>query len=93
MSCQARRHQDQMACGPCGVQWDVDDPEPPACGLHCVGAAARDRDPDASKAYATIFRCGNLPIGNGIMDRDADDYLGEDFTIDPDNVRHTLIMD
>lgn len=22
---------DQMICGACGMQWDVDDPNPPAC--------------------------------------------------------------
>lgn len=29
--CQARQYSDQMICGKCGVQWDVDDPEPPVC--------------------------------------------------------------
>lgn len=31
MTCQARQHNDQMMCGTCGLQWDVDDPEPPEC--------------------------------------------------------------
>ena len=29
--CQARRVGDQMCCGKCGIQWDVNDTEPPAC--------------------------------------------------------------
>lgn len=29
--CQARRYSDQMLCGTCGLAWDVNDPEPPAC--------------------------------------------------------------
>lgn len=50
MSCQARRQNDQMACGPCGVQWDLDDPSPPPCGLECVGAADPLVDEDADQA-------------------------------------------
>jgi hypothetical protein len=29
--CQAKRHSDQMVCHECGLVWDVNDPEPPAC--------------------------------------------------------------
>ena len=29
--CQARRVGDQMQCGRCGKQWDVNDPERPLC--------------------------------------------------------------
>lgn len=32
MTCTARQHNDQMCCGRCGLQWDVNDPEPPKCG-------------------------------------------------------------
>lgn len=31
MTCEARRYNDQMICGRCGLAWDVDDPEPPKC--------------------------------------------------------------
>lgn len=31
MTCHARQHSDQMLCGRCGLAWDVNDPEPPAC--------------------------------------------------------------
>ena len=30
-TCQARRIGDQMQCGRCGKQWDVNDPELPQC--------------------------------------------------------------
>lgn len=30
-TCKARQYNDQMLCGRCGLQWDVGDPEPPAC--------------------------------------------------------------
>ncbi|QDP67026.1 MAG: hypothetical protein Unbinned3138contig1000_68 [Prokaryotic dsDNA virus sp.] len=30
--CQAVQVSDQMACRPCGLVWDMNDPEPPACG-------------------------------------------------------------
>lgn len=30
-SCNAKRICDQMICGPCALQWDIDDPAPPKC--------------------------------------------------------------
>ena len=30
-TCKARREGDQMSCGQCGLQWDVDDQERPQC--------------------------------------------------------------
>lgn len=29
--CHARQYGDQMICTPCGLNWDVNDPEPPEC--------------------------------------------------------------
>lgn len=29
--CRAVRYADQMCCGRCGLTWDTNDPEPPAC--------------------------------------------------------------
>lgn len=31
-NCKAYRVSDQMLCGKCGLQWDVNDPDPPECG-------------------------------------------------------------
>lgn len=33
-SCHARQFGDQMSCVPCGLLWDVGDPEPPQCKRH-----------------------------------------------------------
>ena len=30
-NCHARQESDQMRCVPCGLVWDVNDPEPPEC--------------------------------------------------------------
>ena len=30
-NCKARRYSDQMQCDQCGLQWDVNDPDPPEC--------------------------------------------------------------
>ncbi len=30
-TCKARREGDQMCCGRCGIQWDVDDQDRPQC--------------------------------------------------------------
>lgn len=32
MTCHARQYSDQMICGPCGLQWDVNDTDAPRCG-------------------------------------------------------------
>lgn len=29
--CEARQYSDQMLCDRCGLQWDVNDPDPPCC--------------------------------------------------------------
>ncbi len=31
MTCKARQYSDQMQCGLCGLQWDVNDPDRPQC--------------------------------------------------------------
>ena len=33
MTCHARQYSDQMMCGPCALQWDVNDPHPPRCQI------------------------------------------------------------
>lgn len=75
MSCAARRQNDQMACGPCGVTWDLNDPEPPSCGLACTAAADPDLDEDAIK-YA-----GRAMSGRGEVFRRGD-VLSPDFDDD-----------
>ena len=30
-NCQARQYGDQLMCAPCGLNWDVNDPETPEC--------------------------------------------------------------
>lgn len=31
MTCQARRYNNSMMCGACGLTWDVKDKDPPEC--------------------------------------------------------------
>jgi hypothetical protein len=33
-ACHARQYGDQTQCGPCGLAWDTNDPEPPQCGRY-----------------------------------------------------------
>lgn len=42
MTCKARRYSDQMICYTCGLQWDINDPEPPAC--ETISQAFKDTD-------------------------------------------------
>lgn len=41
--CDARQYSDQMICGTCGLQWDINDPEPPEC-VPDKEAVERDKD-------------------------------------------------
>ena len=40
-NCQARQESDQMRCVPCGLVWDMNDPDPPECRKHIKRAAAK----------------------------------------------------
>ena len=40
-NCHARQESDQMRCVPCGLVWDMNDPEPPECRKNIKRAIAR----------------------------------------------------
>lgn len=40
-NCHARQESDQMRCVPCGLVWDMNDPEPPECRKNIKRAAAK----------------------------------------------------
>ena len=40
-ACQARQYGDQMRCVPCGLVWDMNDPEPPECRKNIKRAVAK----------------------------------------------------
>ena len=40
-NCHARQESDQMRCVPCGLVWDMNDPEPPECRKNIKRAVAR----------------------------------------------------
>lgn len=51
--CQARQYGDQLICAACGLNWDANDPEPPAC---------RPFDRRTRQAKATVkFETENRP--------------------------------
>ena len=31
--CEARQYSDQMMCNKCGLQWDINDDDPPLCNM------------------------------------------------------------
>lgn len=54
-NCQARQHSDQMICAPCGLTWDINDPEPPECHRNIKRAA------EASPVMPHRYGQGRLP--------------------------------
>lgn len=63
MSCEARRYGDETVCARCGLRWDTNDPEPPACKPvgkqvvgHVIGAARVTPLPPVLVAESTPVR-------------------------------------
>jgi hypothetical protein len=51
--CNAQQQGDEMACGRCGLRWEVKDPNPPACLQHERRSRPRS---EASAAVSKAFR-------------------------------------
>lgn len=47
--CRARRESDQLVCCQCGLAWDVNDPDPPACRENPPGAPGKAPAPALSE--------------------------------------------
>ena len=47
--CSARQYSDQMCCGRCGMGWDVNDPDPPACSPMPVEPAKKKKPYSAAR--------------------------------------------
>ena len=60
-NCQARQYGDQMICAPCGLNWDVNDPEPPECRKNIKRAIARVAKIEERTAPLKSKESGRLP--------------------------------
>jgi hypothetical protein len=58
-ACQALRQSDEMVCAPCRLRWDVDDPDPPLCGLQ-VATRAHDEDVERANRYVSALAPAKL---------------------------------
>lgn len=69
-ACQARQYSDQMVCAACGLAWDMNDPEPPAC---------KDIDRRTRKAQVVAkFEAENIvPKRQGLPHELPDDLAAE----------------
>lgn len=47
--CRARRESDQLVCRQCGLAWDVNDSDPPACRENPPGAPPKTQAPAMSE--------------------------------------------
>lgn len=47
--CRARRENDQLVCHQCGLAWDVNDPDPPACRANPPDDPSKALEPQPSK--------------------------------------------
>jgi hypothetical protein len=45
-----------MACGACGLQWDLDDPDPPLCGLTAADVVDADHHPAMAQPAPRAFK-------------------------------------
>mgnify|MGYP003387861937 CR=1 FL=1 len=65
MGCRARQYSDEMVCHECGLLWDKNDPEPPACGkgakeTRCATPSAGATSPELSYDNMLLNRIENL---------------------------------
>jgi dihydrofolate reductase (trimethoprim resistance protein) len=68
--CDARQYSDQMICGTCGLQWDVNDLEPPECkpdkkvSIYKIGDKVKKRsDSEWSGKVCGYYSTELTPIG------------------------------
>jgi hypothetical protein len=61
MACKAIQYSDEMHCAPCGLRWDVNDPEPPACRLD----APRTAPPEEIEDDGFVTVVPDLRSGHG----------------------------
>ena len=61
-NCHARQESDQMRCVPCGLVWDMNDPEPPECRKNIKRAIARVAKIEAEAAPLKSKEPRRLPV-------------------------------
>lgn len=66
--CEARQYSDQMQCGPCGLAWDVNDPDPPICGAELTHRAMRYTD----RLFKAAHQARDKLLANGFTESDLD---------------------
>lgn len=76
MTCRARQFSDQMVCNTCGLVWDMNDPERPACNMDSKGkltGAAVDKRLSALRAILARTLVVDRPANAGQRGQAADD--------------------
>lgn len=97
-NCEAYQMNDQMMCGKCGLQWDVNDPDPPECkpverGKPEFQDALRKLksmkilaiDPMSNRLDFTLIEDGNVILTGSTPNHDFQMLVGS-LSIDPANV-------
>jgi hypothetical protein len=64
--CKAFQQSDQMVCHRCGLIWDMNDPEPPACGLTTEVSQLDVQEYKSDPVYVTPEDAHRI---NGLADR------------------------
>lgn len=72
--CQARQYGDQIICAACGLNWDANDPEPPAC-------KSIDRRTRKAQAVAKFEAENAAPKRQGLPDELPADLAAEMFRV------------
>lgn len=55
MTCKAIQYSDEMYCADCGLRWDVNDPDPPACNREEAGLSDRQRLEQVAQGYHDLM--------------------------------------
>ena len=60
-NCHARQESDQMRCVPCGLVWDMNDPEPPECRKNIKRAIAKVAKLEETTAPLKVKKAPTFP--------------------------------
>lgn len=90
-TCQARQYSDTMACGACGLQWDVNDVEPPECPFTGLKAPESGFDASALETIEIVRRYNDLGADSRTWaEREADRRASETISVNRTPAEHKL---
>lgn len=76
MKCRARQYSDQMICAACGLTWDTNDPDPPACRQHGTAKGSIEKIAFEPRVkYRSNFVAPTVPYPENVQPNESAEFL------------------